>query len=66
MSRVPASVVGLSDAVAIAASAEHTCVVTRTDAVYCWGWNVYGELGNNMSAGSGQATPVMALVPSPS
>ena len=62
-SMVPVAVVGLTNAIAISASDEHTCVVTREDEIFCWGWNVYGELGNNASAGSGVAVPVKAMLP---
>jgi len=41
----PVSVVGLSDAVAIAASSSTTCAVREDGAVWCWGSNGSGQLG---------------------
>jgi alpha-tubulin suppressor-like RCC1 family protein len=40
------------------ASASHTCGVTTSGAVYCWGSNGLGQLG--VSPSSGSTTPVLA------
>lgn len=48
-----AAVVGLSDAVAIAAGRSHTCALRVNGAVVCWGDNVFGKLGD----GTTQARP---------
>ncbi|OUZ09116.1 hypothetical protein BHE97_11475 [Aeromicrobium sp. PE09-221] len=46
-SLVPVQVTGLDEPVtAIAAGRTHTCALTDTDDVYCWGDNGYGRLGD--------------------
>lgn len=69
-SPVPVEVTGLSGGVAvIAVGSGHTCALTKTGAVQCWGWNIYGKLGNNSTADSlvpvvvtGLAGGVVAIV----
>jgi alpha-tubulin suppressor-like RCC1 family protein/peptidoglycan/xylan/chitin deacetylase (PgdA/CDA1 family) len=49
-SRVPlAAASGFS---AVSAGGDHTCVVTTTGAVQCWGDNEWGELGNGTTSNS--------------
>jgi len=50
----------MSGVVAVAAGGGHTCVLTASGGVSCWGWNAYGQLGNGLSGGVGLA-PVAVL-----
>ena len=55
----PTEVLGLgADVQAIAAGADHTCAVTSGGALKCWGYNYYGQLGDNTN--SARLTPVLA------
>ncbi|MEO7112365.1 MAG: hypothetical protein ABI183_18110 [Polyangiaceae bacterium] len=41
----PTLVAGLSNVVEIAAGISHTCAATADNRVFCWGSNLYGQLG---------------------
>lgn len=53
----PVVVSGLSDVASIATTGgSHTCAVTTSGAVKCWGFNFFGQLGNGSTTNA--ATPV--------
>jgi alpha-tubulin suppressor-like RCC1 family protein len=56
-SATPVSVQGITSAKQLSAGWYHTCALLTGGHVDCWGWNVYGQLGNS-SAGGQSATPV--------
>ena len=49
--------------VQLTAGAAFTCVQDTTGAVYCWGANGSGQLGNNSTAGSSVPVVVQSLPP---
>ena len=58
----PTPVNGLSsDVTAISAGHHHTCALLATGAVHCWGYNAYGQLGNNSTANRLTPTAVTGL-----
>jgi alpha-tubulin suppressor-like RCC1 family protein len=55
---MPQAVVGGLSFRAVSAGFNHTCGVTTTDAVWCWGSNTSGQLG--LTLGNGSNVPVRA------
>lgn len=53
---VPTQVTALSGVIAIAGGGFHSLAVKSDGTVWAWGWNVYGQLGNNSTVSS--STPV--------
>ncbi len=58
----PAVVSGLTDAVQIAAGAQHTCAVRQGGGVVCWGRRSDGRVGNGGSTSGTSPTPVAVSI----
>jgi alpha-tubulin suppressor-like RCC1 family protein len=58
----PVPVRGLTSGVRhIAAGYFHTCAVLASGGVRCWGWNIFGQLGNGEQSFESVATPVAVV-----
>jgi len=45
----------------VAAGWNHTCAVNRSGGVFCWGWNLHGQLGDGTNASRATPAQVYAL-----
>jgi alpha-tubulin suppressor-like RCC1 family protein len=57
----PVAVIGLSDAVQIAAATLHTCARRAGGTIVCWGDNSYGQLGNGTTTSSNVPVTVAGI-----
>jgi alpha-tubulin suppressor-like RCC1 family protein len=54
-----ASVTNLTNVTSVAAGASHACALLANGAVYCWGANRSGQLGNGTTVSSATPIPVI-------
>lgn len=61
-SSLPFTVTGLNGpATALTAGYGHNCILTSAGAAQCWGYNLYGQLGNGSTTNSATAVTVTGL-----
>jgi alpha-tubulin suppressor-like RCC1 family protein len=54
----PVPVLNLAGVISVSAGDSHSCAVLAGGGVKCWGWDVYGQLGNGDVSSSGSFIPV--------
>jgi alpha-tubulin suppressor-like RCC1 family protein len=54
----PVRVLGSQEWAQLSGGGEHTCGVTKTDQLFCWGWNEHGQLGNATTTNRTRPIPV--------
>ena len=52
---------GVDHATELAAGLEHTCALTTSGEVYCWGSFEFGQLGDGQQPDTLEPTPISAL-----
>ncbi len=57
----PEVVPGITNAIAVAVGASHTCVVLNTGSIQCWGENSDGQLGDRTTTSSSVPVPVSGI-----
>jgi alpha-tubulin suppressor-like RCC1 family protein len=62
-SPTPVQVKGVDSAVEISAGGWHTCARNHEGAVFCWGYNPFGELGHDGPKAGSEAAVVVGLPP---
>ena len=61
-SSTPTVIVGVdSGVIDVKAGDNHTCALTKTGAVYCWGYNGQGQLGDNTGSSRNRPTQVSGM-----
>lgn len=61
ISRVPVTMNGIDHVAALSAGRWHTCVLTDSQNIHCWGHNQYGQLGNGAVGYALTVVPVIGL-----
>ncbi|UXR64272.1 hypothetical protein EZJ49_14485 [Bdellovibrio bacteriovorus] len=59
ISRPHYTLAGLTNVKKIVGRNQHYCALTESGSVYCWGYNLSGQLGNNATAGTPEAARVI-------
>ncbi len=57
----PVNVYNLDKSTKVSVGYLHTCVVTAKKAVKCWGYNVYGGVGNNTTTNASNPMKVFGF-----
>jgi alpha-tubulin suppressor-like RCC1 family protein len=49
----------------LTAGGAHTCGVRTDTTIWCWGWNLYGQVGSNTNSGTNDPNPIPIQVGTP-